>query len=161
MTMPARGGPYVKGAFLCGDVIEGRDGTNSYIRVADRITVEAGVIRVGTPPAETAPLALPEAIPQGTVLQTWAVIMLVAGGAKGRHVITLKIRRPDGQVADYGAPVDVQFDERRSSGVNLHVNMTILNPQEGGYEVIVEVDGQEKTRIFFDVIFQRRGYGGA
>lgn len=157
MTMPARGGPYVKGAFLCERIIEGKDGTNSYISVADRITVGSEVIRIGTPPEGILAVTAPETIPDGTIADTWGVIMLVAGGAKGRHVVRMRVRRPDGTLHDYGGPIDVHFDERPSSGVNLHIRMRFVNLSEGNYEVIVLVDEQEKTRILFDVIYQRKG----
>lgn len=149
------GRPYVKGAFLCDSVIEGKDGTNSYIRVVDRLTVQAGLIRIGPTPPDATPPPLPSSLPAGSVVRAWAVVMLVGGGAKGRHALTLKMRHPSGSVDDYADPIDVLFDERLSSGTNLHVDMNLVDPQEGPYELVVLVEGQEMTRIFFEVVFQR------
>lgn len=160
----SRGGPYVKGAFLCETVIEGKDGVNSYIRVVDRIQVHAQRIIVnpegigssvptGGPP-------LPETMPTDTSFTGWLVLMFASGGAQGRHAVQLTMRGPDGLTKAMAGPIDVLMDERNTSGVNLHMRLDMRLEQEGSYEVLVLLDADQRpdpiTRVFFDVAYLRR-----
>ena len=148
-------GPFVKAAFLCDTVIEGKDGTSSYIRVVDRLGIQGRRVVIGQIPPGVQPPALPESLPEGSMVSTWLVIMVAGGGALGRHALMLRMRGPDGLFHELAGPFDVLFDARPSSGVNLHMHLDLAFTQEGPYEIHALLDGNDFARVFFEVVYQR------
>lgn len=158
-----RRGPFLKAAFLCDTVIEGKDGTNSYIRVVDQLTVQAGrvILRRGqtTPPAEAPADALPElpeGLPDGSSVEAWFVLMITGGGARGRQPLMIRIKSPDGLWADLAGPLDINFDGRVvGGGVNFHMRINMIPKQEGPYELHAVLDDRDFAHVFFEVRYQR------
>ena len=167
MTSPEarRGGPFLKAAFLCEQVIEGKDNVNSYIRVVDSVTLNAEV-RAGPPTAaqssespreEGAPGApeLPDSLPPFQ-WSTVMVLMFVGGDARGRQTLRLIMETPDGLRGPVGGPVDIRFDGRPNALVNVHFRLTIEVKAEGLHWIHVVLDEREMTRVPLDVMYQRR-----
>ncbi|MGE0227572.1 MAG: hypothetical protein AB7I38_02820 [Dehalococcoidia bacterium] len=158
----SRGGPFVKGAFLCESVMEGKDGTNAYIRVLDTITAEAILLLQGQTPPGTPIPEPPRELPRVPV-NTWLVIMFAAGGALGRYQLDLRLRAPNGLVKNI-ATTDIHFDGRQHSANNIHVQMNLMISQEGPYSVEVWLyppgdDPVKRTEVPFVVQYQRQPSG--
>lgn len=152
-------GPLVRGAFLCDQVIEGKDNANSYIRLIDQLGVATQLIGPQVPGAP--PPALPADIPPGSVVQAWLVLLFNAAGARGRHSVSTQIRRPDGTSPGGMGPFDVTFDDRHTAGVNIHVRLAMQVEAEGSYTIHVFMDRhlgdgpQPIADVPFTVIYQR------
>ena len=150
-----RAGPFVRGAFLCDTVIEGRDGVNSYIRVVDQLNVQARRIVSGEQPPGAETPTLPDQLPEGSSVHAWLVLLFASGGALGRQSLQLRIRGPDGLERDLADAIDVHFDGRQSSGANLHLELHMSVSHEGPYVVRVILDGNELTQVPFAVRYMR------
>jgi hypothetical protein len=137
-------GPYLKAALLCDEIIEGKDGVLSLIRVVDRLTVTA---------AGAAPGAMPP-VPHRLKL----VIMLISGQARGTHTVTVMIETPDGIVHPpaFDGTVLLEGEDR---GANVVVELDYEFKMEGVYWFRLVLDGGELTRVPFRVLYQRVGPG--
>ncbi len=138
-------GPYLKAAVFCSDVIEGKDGVLSLIRVIDRLTVTAAGPQLPSSdmPAVKHPLKL--------------VLMLVSGRARGTHDLALKIERPDSTVDDlWGGTAFLEGEDR---GANTVIDTNVEFTQEGLYWFDLYFDGTRVTRMPFRVIYQRAATG--
>lgn len=160
-------GPFLRAAFMCDQVIEGKDNVNSYVRVVDRVVLSTEA-HAGLPGAGQASAnpeqdggdhpslpELPEVLPQfpwGTVL----VLMFVGGSARGRQTLRLDMETPDGLKAPLGGPVDVHFDGRPNALVNLHVRLGLELKAEGLHWIHVTLDNRRMTQVPLDVMYQRR-----
>ena len=150
-----RVGPFVRGAFLCDTVIEGRDGVNSYVRLVDQLNVQARLIVSGErPPGADAPTP-PDELPEGSSVHALLVIMFAGGGALGRQSLKLRMQGPDGLERDLADAIDMHFDGRQSSGANLHIELNMIVNHEGPYVVRVILDDREVTRVPFEVRYMR------
>lgn len=158
-----RGGPYVKAAFLCDTVIEGKDGVSSYIRVVDTLTVQTRLIISREPQADVEESELPTELPDGSTVHAWLVLSFAGGGARRRSPLKLRMQTPDGLVRDMAEDLDVHFDGRLNSSVNLHVDLDMRVRQEGLYSILVHLDSDLITRVPFEVRYRRmpRAVGGA
>ena len=135
-------GPHLKAAVFCGDVIEGKDGVLSLIRVIDRLVITAGGAQI---PAEMPP------VPQVLKL----VVMLVSGRAKGTHDLELRIEKPDG--TSLSGWQNTVFFEGEDRGANLIAEIPMKFENEGLYWFDLLLDGTLLTRLPFRVIYQRVG----
>jgi len=139
-------GPYLKAAVICSDVIEGKDGVLSLIRIIDRLTISAAGPQ---PPPEMPPAKCPLKI----------VLMFVSGRARGSHEAAVKIEQPDTTPRDCWT--GTVFLEGEDRGANVVIGLEAEFPQEGLYWFDVYVDGTRITRMPFRVIYQRVGAGSA
>ncbi len=133
-------GPYLKAALFCDDVIEGKDGVLSLIRVIDRLTITA------TGPE--APGSMPP-VPKRLKL----VLMLVSGRARGGHSVKLQIEPPDGKLSPLWETTVLLEGEDR--GANIVAELDYEFKSEGVYWFYVILEGQQLTRLPFRVLYQR------
>jgi hypothetical protein len=139
-------GPFVTAAFICDQVIEGKDGTLTAVRIIDRFVVTARGAAGRLPPAMP-----PQPIPL-TML-----ISLKSGGARGRHTVSLRPEKPSGQrleAVDF--PILLEGEER---GANQIVQMEFPVDEEGLYWFDVLLDGILMTRIPMRVVYQPLALG--
>jgi hypothetical protein len=137
-------GPYLKAAVICSDVIEGKDGALSLIRVIDRLTVTA----VGSGPSAEMP---------ASKYPLCVVIMFISGRAKGSKDVVLRVERPD--ASTYDAWSGTLFLEGEDRGANLVIRAEIEFGLQGLYWFDVYFEGARITRMPFRVIYQRAGTG--
>ena len=137
-------GPYLKAALICDEVIEGKDGVLSLIRVVDRLTVTAA--------GPAVPGAMPT-VPHRLKL----VIMVVSGEARGTHAITVTIETPDGIVhPGWESTILLEGEDR---GANVVVELDYEFKLEGVHWFGLSLDGEQITRVPFRVLYQRVGPG--
>ena len=134
-------GPDLKAAVFCSDVIEGKDGVLSFIRVIDRLTVTAG----GQPPTEM-PIVRE---------RMKLVLMFVSGRARGSHSVEIRIERPDSEVV--GLWEGTVFLEGEDRGANIVIDQEAKFESEGLYWFDLFFDGTLMTRMPFRVIYLRAG----
>ena len=139
-------GPHLKAAIFCSDVIEGKDGVLSLIRVIDRLTIAAA----GPQPPATMP-------PIQRMLKL--VLMFASGRAKGTHEVSVKVERPDSTVKDVWT--GTVFLESEDRGANIVIDMKVEFQLEGLYWFDLHFEGTLMTRMPFRVIYQRAGAGPA
>src|SRR3990172_5861171 len=127
-------GPYLKAALICDEVLEGKDGVLSLIRVVDRLTVTAA--------GPTVPGAMPP-VPHRLKL----VIMIVSGKARGTHTITVTIETPDGIARPaWESTILLEGEDR---GSNLVVELGYEFKLEGIHWFGLSLDGEQITRVPF------------
>jgi hypothetical protein len=134
-------GPFVAAAFFCEKVLTEGDGTHTYVRVIDRMSVEA----VG--PAERA-AELEEGlakIQNDLVL----VVTLRAGRALGSFQVAVVAERPSGQRVQTPANMDVHFPPGEDGGVNIHLNFFVSGEEEGlhWFDILGGPDQRLMTRV--------------
>ncbi len=137
--MPFDGGPYIKAAVFVSQVIEGKDNVLSLIRVIDRLTTSAS----GPEP--------PNDMPEATFTMN-AVIMLVAGKARGRHQVRFVREDPNGERRDIwsgGVPL-----EGENKGHNINLALSESFALEGTYWYDVFIEDVLMTRMPFQVIYR-------
>lgn len=139
-------GPYLKAAAICSDVIEGKDGVLSLIRIIDRLTITA-----------TGPQSPPEMPRAKYPLKI--VLMFVSGSARGSHDVAVKMERPDATLRDCWA--GTVFLEGEDRGANVVVGLEIDFPEQGLYWFDLYLNDARVTRMPFRVIYQRAGAGSA
>lgn len=140
------GGPYVHAALLCDQVIEGKDGVLSIIRVVDRFVISAS----GTAP--------PDEMPPSTISMN-IVVMLKSGFYKGRGNLRVVPISPSGkELTELKAGVLLEGDDR---GVNVVLRVQMLMREEGLYWFDVRFEDQLLTRVPLRLVYQRvsRGLG--
>lgn len=126
---PARqGGPYLQIAAICEQVIEGKDGVLSLIRVIDRVIHQVGVIGPpGVPIPADAPRP-PEEMPE--VTHSFVIVVsLKAGQVRGSHQIRFELVKPD-MSAEPVSQQDLFFEggEDRGANVVLRLSWTFKIP---------------------------------
>jgi len=139
-------GPYLKAAAICSDVIEGKDGVLSLIRIIDRLTISATGAQ---PPSQMPPAKYPLKI----------VLMFVSGRARGSHNVAVKIEQPDTTPRDCWT--GTVFLEGEDRGANVVIAIDAEFPIEGLYWFDLYFDDARVTRMPFRVIYQRAGAGPA
>ena len=137
--MPFEGGPYIKAAVFVGQVIEGKDNVLSLIRVIDRLVSAASGLE---PPQE---------MPTVTFSMS-AVIMIVAGKARGRHQVKLVREAPNTERKDIWIGGILLEGENKGHNLNLALNESFS--LEGIYWYDVFIDDQLMTRMPFQVVYQ-------
>jgi hypothetical protein len=139
-------GPFLKAAAICSDVIEGKDGVLSLIRVIDRLTVSthtsSGEVQV---PVARYPVKI--------------VLMFVSGRARGTYDVAVKIEQPDGATKEcWSGGIFLEGEDR---GANIIIAADVEFPTQGLYWFDLYFDGAGLTRMPFRVIHQRAGAGRA
>jgi hypothetical protein len=137
--MPFEGGPYLKAAVFVNVVIQGNDNVMSLIRIVDRLVTSAQ----GPEP--------PQKMPPATFSMN-AVIMLVAGKARGRHQLKISREAPDGTRKDIWAGGILLEGEHKAHTINLSMNETF--ELEGTYWFDVTLEETLLTRMPFQVVYQ-------
>lgn len=143
--MTSETGPYLKAAAFCSDVIEGKDGVLSLIRVIDRLNVTAEGESPPTMPAVATRLKL--------------VLMFVSGRARGSHNVRVTLEPPNGIARE--AWTGTVFLEGEDRGANIIADMRMEFSSEGLYWFNLSLEDKEMTRVPFRVIYQRVGGGTA
>jgi hypothetical protein len=131
------GGPYLTAVFFCERVLREADGTLSFIRLTERLTV----------------MGVSESI-QPTVFPLNVVVMARSGTFRGSAMITLTPSTPSGQQMP---PIPVQMlfegdDDRGCTGTG-----TIGFPitEQGAYWFDVSLNGMSLTRTAVRVVYLR------
>jgi len=140
--MMPEAGPYLKAAVFCDNVIEGKDGVLSLVRVIDRVTLTAAGAEA---PAEMPPVQR----------ELKLVLMFISGRARGTQPVELKVEKPDGNVHDGWA--GTVFFEGEDRGANLVIQMDFTFELQGLYWFHVFVVGTLLTKLPFRLIYQRVG----
>ncbi len=133
-------GPFVQAACFCDQVIEGKDGTLSLIRIIDTLWHnEAGP----NPPTEMPTFPF----------QVKLVLMLKSGKAEGRHEVKLVPELPTGETETAGVyPAHFEGAEK---GQNIIVQFAYAFKYEGLYWFKVYVDDEKITSIPLRVRYNR------
>lgn len=139
-------GPYLKAAAICSDVIEGKDGVLSLIRIIDRLTITA---TGSQPPSEMPPGKYPLKI----------VLMFVSGRARGSHDVAVRMEQPDTTARDCWT--GTIFLEGEDRGANVVIGLEVDFPEQGLYWFDLYFDDTRVTRMPFRVIYHRAGAGPA
>ena len=135
-------GPYLKAAVFCDNVIEGKDGVLSLIRVIDRATLTAAGPQA---PAEMPPVAR----------ELKLVLMFISGRARGTHSVELKVEKPNGDIREEWS--GTVFFEGEDRGANLIIQMSFSFEIEGLYWFHLFVGDSLLTKLPFRLIYQRVG----
>ncbi|MBI2217108.1 MAG: hypothetical protein HYU51_07415 [Candidatus Rokubacteria bacterium] len=139
-TDPDLGGPYLQIAAFCENVIEGKDGVLSLIRVIDRF--------VHTAVGAGAPEKMP-AVPVNAHL----VLSFKSGFAKGSFPVKIRGVSPDGKpLPDVSIPMQLEGDDR---GQNIVLQVGLVLEQEGLYWFDVYVGERLMTRMPLRLVYQR------
>jgi hypothetical protein len=110
-------GPYLNGAFLCERVLTEADGTNTYVRVIDRIARQ-----IVAPERPTAPL------PHKVMLIL--VLLLKHGEGRGPFAVALRIERPSGEQQTIHERT-INLGGPAGGGVNFHFGLELDMDQAG------------------------------
>jgi hypothetical protein len=133
-------GPYVAGAFFCDQVIEGKDGVMTPVRIIDVVNIQ---VEGDDVPAE---------MPTGHIAST-LFLLLRAGEARGSYDISLTREDPSGR-RESGPSFSVLFNPGGSGvQVTVPVNMEISEP--GLYWFDVVFNGALITRVPLEVRYHR------
>jgi hypothetical protein len=128
-------GPYVSVATFCERVLAEKDEVLSIIRAIDVMNVQAD----GGPD-------VPDALPEGTTVQTTLVLLLKAGQAAGPQAIKFVVESPDGTRKD-SPERSFMFSPGPAGGLSLIVPMAIALSSAGLYWVHVFVNNRVVTRV--------------
>lgn len=117
-------------AVFCDQIIEGKDGTLSLIRIIDRLTVTPpGSEEIGQPPVDVVPVT--------------AVVGL-RSELERKGVVTIRFIGPDGTGGnDLSVPIYLPGQEH---GVNFVFRAGIPSPRPGVYWMEIALDGETVTR---------------
>lgn len=129
--------PYAVVATFCENVIEGKDGTLSLIRVVDNITVTLGPDHERYPP-----------LVAHAVLAT----ILRSGEAQGLYTLKFILRPPSGEERQSpDMPIEFTGEER---GINIRAEFVFPVTMPGLYWVDLMVDGEKLTSVPLRLIVQ-------
>lgn len=141
-------GPFIQLAALCEQVIEGKDGTLSLIRVIDTWTS----IAVGAD--------APEQLPPFELHATF-ILALKAGAARGRYSYNVEHDAPSGKRTPL-ATVDVTFRGGASEGINILSPLKLEIAEEGLHwlNIVKQIPGMPATdqlvsRVPLQILYQR------
>lgn len=139
-SSPFEEGPYIQIAAFCDQVIEGKDGAISLIRVIDTLVhIETGLEPPGGMPPVDYSIKL--------------VLALKPGRAKGRHDIRIIAELASGETKTPLARSIYMDGEER--GANIIMNISIRFTQEGLHWFNVYFDNVLLTKMPFRVKYQR------
>ena len=138
--MTSESGPYLKAAVFCDEVIEGKDGVLSLIRVVDRLIITAA--------GHDAPPSMPP-----TRHRLKLVLMLVSGRARGTQSIQVSVEAPSGKVSPLWETTALLEGEDR--GANIVAVLDYEFAHEGVYWFYVKLEGEQLTRLPFRILYQR------
>lgn len=141
-------GPYVKAALFCEKVLREADGVLTFVRMIDRVNVEAM--------GPDAPTEMPS-----TPFTLHNVVILSAGSALGRHELAIAPELPSGQLHTPIVSMSVNFDGGPERAVNILGQFTMNFQVEGLYWFNVYLDDKLITRIPLRVSYRRISTGPA
>jgi len=138
MTGPIE--PYLKLGTICERVLQEKDGVLSLIRIVDKFTLTIS----GKEP--------PDQLPRGLKLLT--IIMSWVGGL-GSHEAVFNIISPSGETQR--SPQSWSFTlDAINRGHNIIVTLPVSISKEGVYWIEFILNDQVKSRIPFQVIYERQ-----
>ena len=135
-------GPFLQCAFFCERALQEKDGTYSFVRVVDRIT-----IRTQDPQA-------PDELPPVNV-NLLCIVALKKGGAKGKHTISIQAVPPSEQALPE-TKHQVLFEGNEETGVTLRANVSLRVEHEGVYWFHVRLDEHELTRMPLRILYLKQ-----
>ncbi len=134
-------GPFIKIACFCDNVIEGKDGVLTLVRVVDNIKVQAQGSEA------------PDIMPPSTY-NLKMVIMIVPGDAKGRHELKVEVEDPIG-LRDVSQSFSVSTHLGEGQPANIVADFGFGFKQEGTYLFHVLLDGTHMTTMPLTVLYSR------
>lgn len=111
-------GPHVNAAFLCERVLTEADGTNTYVRIVDRVSRQ--MVSPERPEGQW---------PAMQVRLTYALV-LKSGEARGTHKAAVVIRRPP-DLEQARQEFDVSLPPQPNAGVNYHFQLDLELDEPG------------------------------
>ena len=138
MTGPIE--PYLKYGVICEQVLAEKDDVLSLIRIVDKFTI---TITGKEPPDQ-----LPEVIKVMTIVMCWA-------GGLGTHEAVFNIQSPGGETQPSPQSWSFNLDALNRSH-SIIVRLPVRIEREGVYWVQFVLDGEVKSRIPFQVVYQRQ-----
>jgi hypothetical protein len=144
--MPRTGGPYLSIAAVCERTLLEKDEVISLIRVIDRLTVLTTV---------TAPSGVEVAIPVPPPLPITLVVCFKSGNFRGSLPLAIRIETPSSfRWPDF--QMEVLFEGDGDRGSQFVLPMQFPAQDEGLYWFVIELGGEEMTRVPLRVIKQTR-----
>lgn len=132
-------GPYLQAALFVERVLHERDGVLSFVRIVDRLAVQAHG-------------DAPEELPEGATAKVTLAVMLKSGDARGRHRLMIRPELPSGlQLEPRGFDVLFEGEDR---GVNVVVDLDVAL-MEGLHWFTVSLAERELTRVPLRIAYQR------
>jgi hypothetical protein len=132
--------PYLELGTICERVLEEKDGVLSLIRMVDRFTI---TITGKEPPEKLPPLLRPL-----TIIMSWV-------GGLGSHEAAFNIISPSGETQR--SPQSWSFTLNAiNQGHNIIVTLPVSMAKEGVYWVEFILNDQVKSRIPFQVLYERQ-----
>lgn len=132
-------GPFLQAALFVERVLHERDGVLSFVRIVDRLAVQAHG-------------DAPEELPEGASAKVTMVVMLKSGDARGRHRLSVRPELPSGLYLE-ARGFDVLF-EGEDRGVNVIVELDVAL-MEGLHWFTVSLGDVELTRVPLRIAYQR------
>ena len=133
-------GPFLNVAAFVDEVIEGKDGVLTLVRVVDRLNIEA-----------SGPEA-PDELPEGGVVATKLVLMLKAGEARGSQRLQVVLEDPD-TTRHEGPETAVNFPGGPGSGFNMVLPMRFVISSAGLYWANVYVNKRLMARVPLEIVY--------
>jgi hypothetical protein len=138
MTGPIE--PYLKLGTICERVLQEKDGVLSLIRMVDRFTL--------TISGEEPPDQLPHGLKLLTIIMSWV-------GGLGSHEAAFNIISPSGETQR--SPQTWSFTlDAINRGHNIIVTLPVSIAKEGVYWIEFTLNDQVKSRIPFQMIYERQ-----
>lgn len=138
-TLSTVSGPFLQAALFVERVLHERDGVLSFVRIVDRLGVQAH----GNAPDE---------LPEGATAKVTLVVMLKSGDARGRHRVSITPELPSGvRLEPHGFDVLFEGEDR---GVNMIVELDVTL-MEGVHWFSVALGELELTRVPLRIAYQR------
>ena len=138
MTGPIE--PYLKLGTICERVLQEKDDVLSLIRIVDKFTI---TITGKEPPDQ-----LPEGVKVLTISMCWA-------GGLGTHEATFNIQSPGGELQP--SPRSWSFTlDGLNRGHNIIATLPVRITKEGTYWVQFVLNDEVKSRIPFQVVYERQ-----
>jgi hypothetical protein len=138
MTGPIE--PYLKFGTICERVLEEKDGVLSLIRIVDKFTL---TITGKEPPGQ-----LPRVVRLLTIIMSWV-------GGLGSHEAAFNIISPGGEIQQ--SPRSWSFTlDAINQGHNIIVTLPVSMAKEGVYWIEFILNDQVKSRIPFQMLYERQ-----
>ena len=132
--------PYLKLGVICEYALQEKDNVLSIIRIVDRFTITIS----GKEP--------PDQLPEGAKIIT--LVMCWAGGL-GTHEASFKIQSPGGDVQQSAQTWSFHLDSLNQSH-NMIIRLPVRLKKEGIYWINFILNGEEKSRIPFQVLYKKQ-----
>lgn len=142
MTGPIE--PYLKYGVICERVLTEKDDVLSLIRIVDKFTI---TITGKEPPPE-----LPEGVRVFTIVMCWA-------GGLGTHEAIFNIQSPSGETQPSPQSWSFNLDALNRSH-SIIVRLPVRIPTQGVYWLQFILNGEIRSRIPFQVVYERQKLRG-